>query len=216
MLNVNHLIGFGAAAAGGAGPGPISLVNFTTGASAGITTVAINKPAGVSVGDLMVATLCVDGNATWTTLAGWTQVTAGAHADIGIMWRVVDGTEGASFTFTGSTSNNKSGAILAYSRAAFDVLGAYSTENNDPVVMPSVTVTSNNSLLVGFCRRRNASSTFGVPSGMSLITRDNDAQAPSWGLFSESVNSGATGTRSSAGAGTPNSVAGCMFSLSNV
>lgn len=213
MLNANHLIGFGAAQAG---DGPITFVNSaqTQNASAG-TSISISTPSAVAVGDLLVALLSSEGNChPWNQPTGWTLVTDSTYRDMALIWRVADGSEGSSLAFTCTNSYRLSGTVVAYRNAAFDVLGAYATENDDPVVAPQITVSFANSLLMAFYRRRASSITFSVPSGMSTVATDADATNPSWRVFSEAVGAGATGTRSSSGS-TPNSVSGFLFSLNN-
>jgi hypothetical protein len=103
----------------------------TTGQASGSNTLIINKPTGVVAGDVMIVNIMkYDGTSAITTpsLSGWTLIAGSALSGSnlrygGILYRVADGTEGASFTFTiGSGIDYAAGAITAFS--GVDVSGA--------------------------------------------------------------------------------------------
>lgn len=83
----------------------------------GATSAIINKPASVAVGDLLLACVGISTNNNITS-TGWTSVIQQAPAAgtgrLGILYRVVDGTEGASFTFSFTTASNGIGVISRY------------------------------------------------------------------------------------------------------
>lgn len=76
------------------------------------TSVTLTKPAGVTAGDLLLAAFLKAGSIT-AAPAGWTLALAGT--DFRVYYRVADGTEGASFTWTQSVSGSWRGGISRYS-----------------------------------------------------------------------------------------------------
>lgn len=88
----------------------ISVVSTSSGSiGAAATSLAINAPASIAVGDVLIAVLAIDGgsNNTMTLPAGWTSdldYSRGTAIKILISHRVVDGTEGASFTWQTSAA----------------------------------------------------------------------------------------------------------------
>ena len=81
----------------------------------GVASCVINKPAGVLPGDVMLAWVGVDSGAV-TPPTGWYReaVQVGAGINLSMFSRRVDGTEGASFTFTGGSTVTE-GVINAWS-----------------------------------------------------------------------------------------------------
>ena len=92
--------------------GPIAQRGAVTTATTTGTSLTINKPAGVVAGDVMLVNIAqVGNNSSAPNSTGWTLV---AGADIGgstarygaVLYRVSNGTEGASFTFTLGSGTN--------------------------------------------------------------------------------------------------------------
>lgn len=76
--------------------------------TANVTSLACNKPAGTAAGDVLLAFAFEQfATGTWNALAGWTKLDEGADG-AGLCgasyYRVADGSEGATFTFTYSVS----------------------------------------------------------------------------------------------------------------
>lgn len=101
----------------------ITLVNAqTAGTAAAATTITVNKPTGVAVGDLMLWSIgsSTASPAAPALVAGWTSNTAwfntGTSPNAGVLlwYRIVDGTEAASFTRNTLTSGRWSSFIVAY------------------------------------------------------------------------------------------------------
>ncbi|UEG48665.1 T9SS type A sorting domain-containing protein [Ferruginibacter lapsinanis] len=94
-------------------------------------SLTINKPAGVAVGDLMIINVIkyANGNTAGNAMSGWTKIESalgGSSDKIGILlYRVVDGTEGSSFTYSLGGSNYAQATIIAYTNvdptSPFDV-----------------------------------------------------------------------------------------------
>jgi LPXTG-site transpeptidase (sortase) family protein len=100
----------------------IALRGVVTTATTATTNLTINKPVGVVAGDVMIVNIAKVGNNTNApTLVGWTLIDgrslAGTTLRYGaVLYRVVDGTEGASFTFAlGAGTTGSVGSIVAFS-----------------------------------------------------------------------------------------------------
>lgn len=170
----------------------ITLGNITYVENSGQLTINVNKPAGVNVGTLLIAFLHSDSNLSWTTLSGWTEVVDSGGRSI--QYRIADGTEGSTFTFTRSGSNTTSSVTLqAINNATFDLAGTVTASLQHPAIIPGITVTENNSMLLLFGSSGTGSIVFNTPSGFTSTFQNNDASAPSVALMYKSVSSGATG-----------------------
>ena len=187
-----------------------STSNSGTGASLTIT-----KPSNTASGDLMVAVMAhSSGTGTWTGDTGWTEAAEFTSDDphLRIAYKVAGGSEGASYTFTCSSSSRLlSGTILAYKYAIWDTQGTFASATG-PLVAPQITVAVDNSILIAAYAATNTGQTATTPSGMSVQKIDSDANSPSYGIFDEAVDAGATGTRSSSLGGTTNN-AGIIFAI---
>lgn len=89
---------------------------------ASATTVVVNKPPDLRVGDVMLASACFGENGGSITAAtGFTgSATDGASSDVWAGYRVVDGTEASTFTWTCSAASwARHGRILAFRGGSF-------------------------------------------------------------------------------------------------
>jgi hypothetical protein len=183
------------------------------------TTLVINKPTGVQEGDLMVAVMATDSSVTWTGDTSWTEVSdTGNRTGLRIAWKRAGASEGASYTFTSSSSRRLSGVILAYRNATFGTMGTvqdYSTApSGNIMVAPSITVADPGSRLLAAYANRISSTTYTTPSGMTSRAVDANATAPSWHVFDQEVGAGASGTRSSTASDAKDSAC-VLFALRN-
>lgn len=121
----------------------------------------LNKPAGLSVGDIMIVNIVKFSNQIGGPypLAGWTLINSGLGSEytIGtVAYRVVDGTEGASFTFhlTYNFTQWAEGALIAFTGVdltnPFDVVPGSITGvgGTNAVYPPGITTTSPNALVI--------------------------------------------------------------------
>lgn len=206
---------FGYHNSGTAGSTPVTFIASASNetSTSSDTTIVVSKPSGTLSGHLMVAICNWDvGGGAWTGDTGWTEVLDQGTTAPGtrIAWKLAGGSEPTSYTFTTAVAPISLQAfILTFSSAAFDVVGAASA-NATPSVAPAITVSANGSLLVATYSRSGSSTTYSTPTGMTALV--NSTLAPSTAIFTQSVNSGSTGTRSS----TPSTgnATGVLFSLS--
>lgn len=154
-----------------------SASNSATSCTSGLT---INKPSGVVVGDVMI--MHIGGqNGSITNPSGWTQIDKGAYANGNInmatYYRVVDGTEGSSFTITASLNNSCHGVITAFTGVdtteVIDNAGAAHSANSassgTTITATGVTTATDNAMLVVSMLKSNAaaSNNFSTISGMT-------------------------------------------------
>lgn len=161
-------------------------------------TLALSKPAGTVDGQLMLAFTAGGDttNGTWTEAAGWAQAVQVSLRATHAAYKVA-ASEGSSYTLTYSSAVMVlCGAIVTYSNAAYDTAGGTYSGNND-LILPSITVAQNSSLLLAFFSSKELSITFTTPTGMTPLLSDSDGVGGSYALFYQRVNAGATGTRTS-------------------
>ena len=129
----------------------------TTGFSTNIN-LTINKPAGVVAGDVMIVNMVkYAGSATTlpATMSGWiliarSNLSGSGQRNGAVFYRVVDGTEGASFTFAIGTNSYAAGSIVAFSGVdvsgsnPFDVApGSISTPGGEANSLTVTSITTN-------------------------------------------------------------------------
>ncbi len=160
------------------------------------TSLVINKPTGTQQGDLMIAFMAGESAGTWTGDTGWTEVVdANVKFALRAAYKVAGASEGASYTFTSSSSRILSGAILTYRGAAYDAIGSIASGAN-PLVITGPTASEDFSVLIGYAGRLASGVTITAPASMTARVTDNDGNAPSYVIADEYVLAGATGTRS--------------------
>lgn len=83
---------------------------------------AVSTPTGFQAGDLLIVALTNPVNASITPPAGWTEIvdqmtTVGFALDYNayLAWKIADGTEGSSQTFTSTSSGRPAGGMFAFS-----------------------------------------------------------------------------------------------------
>ena len=192
---------------------PVFVASATTNPTSPASTLTINKPTGTLEGDLMVAVMCADGNITWTGDTGWTEVSEQGGAPwLRIAYKVAGASEGASYTFTASSSGNTlSGGVVTYRYAAYDTIGSI-VQGANPLVLASIPPSQSQSILLALGGRNEASVTMGTPTSMTARITDNNSRAPSYKLCSQTVAKGPTGTRSMS-SGSSTAVAGIMLAI---
>lgn len=158
--------------------------NFSTATSASsVSTIAINVPAGVVSGDILVAAVYGDASSSINALTGWTRLTpltglSGIGSSMTVLYKVADGTEGSSITFTGSSSNVWTGVLVAYSNTSgIDVTASSTPAAAASMNAPSVTTTSVHDRVTTIIggRGSSAASVFDAPTGYVERVEVNNA-----------------------------------------
>ncbi|HEX9979635.1 MAG TPA: T9SS type A sorting domain-containing protein [Flavobacterium sp.] len=135
-------------------------------ANTGTTSLVITKPAGLAVGDLMIANISQSnnnssgmGNATRT---GWTTGASGVYGSSGtnrwhatVLYKLADATDVAatSFTFaTNAASDDSAGSLIAFSgvngASPLDVAITMATGSSATITAPTLTTVTPNSAIV--------------------------------------------------------------------
>lgn len=99
-------------------------IYFQSATNAGVTTtnstsLAVNKPTSTVAGDLLVTAVSYILGQTLTTLAGWTLVDTQAGSsgvELKLFYRVCDGSEGSTFTWSYTTTAGSSLVAIACAR----------------------------------------------------------------------------------------------------
>jgi hypothetical protein len=181
-------------------------------------TLTVDKPTGTVEGDLMVAVMATSGaaNATggWTGDTGWTEVADQNNTNPGLRlaYKVAGASEASSYTFNQNTSNFPTGCILTYRYAEYDAIAVSFTTAASPLVLPSISPSRSQSVLIAAGCRQAGSITLGTPTSMTARVTDNDTNSPSYIVCDQVVANGPTGTRLMTTASTTN-VAGIMLAI---
>lgn len=161
-----------------------------TGAYAIASSIVITKPASLAAGDIMVAFIHTEDDATSvTTPAGWTAITtAGSSgvAKIHPFWRTADASDvsASDFTFSLSGSDLVAGGIVRASGhdvgAPIVAQGGGSAGNGtSPSYTVSLTTTTDNLLLFAIAGRGNAFTTSGQSFGSDSVNEAWDLNSAS-------------------------------------
>lgn len=194
--------------------GPFLISQASTQNTSNSTSLVINKPSGTREGDLLVAFMNAPAAITWTGDTGWTEVAdQGASPATRVAYKVAGASEGASYTFTLSSTSTGSGTIVAYRNAAYDAIGTIASAAN-PLVVGAVTASVNYARVVSTASRGAASITITGPATMETVFIDNDATSPSRLVEQDQfcALSGSSGTRSFV-VGSATAVSGVLTSI---
>lgn len=96
---------------------PVFMSSATTIDSSSGTTDVFNMPSGIVVGDCLIALADRPVGTTTYTGTGWTAITGQPTGSIRAFWRIADGTEGATQTFTANSSGTAIGLVMRISGA---------------------------------------------------------------------------------------------------
>lgn len=172
--------------------GSVAIASFAQGTNTTkiSTTLDVTKPTCIN-GDVLISLALADGNVTWTTHTGFTELLDSQRAEISR--RTVDTTEAATLTFTSSANHGRaSGAVVCLRGGTYDTIGSVSSQASSPAA-PSITMTGAGIVLAIFWRAADTIA-FTTPTGFTPVAVDNDGDSPSYAIFYKVVDAGATGT----------------------
>jgi hypothetical protein len=184
----------------------------TTSTAGDVLTIA--KPTGTVEGDLMIASMAKDGiDGNWSPPAGWTEIAdQTVSPELSVHYKVAGASEPSDYSFSGKgTGRHASGSILTYRYAAYDTIGSFTTGTN-PLILPSISPSESQSILIAVGARAAANITLGTPTSMTARVTDDDATGPSYIVCDQTVAKAPTGTRSMSTGSTSN-VAGIMLAI---
>lgn len=127
----------------------------TNAPSGSATDTVITKPTGAADNDILIAAIYVENDVAITPPAGWTQIADVDHAaatyDLWVYWKRA-ASEGASWTWSHSAAWEL-GAVAAYSGCTTsgdpqDATATTATGTSTSGIAPSITTTTDNSMLV--------------------------------------------------------------------
>ncbi len=193
-----------------------TFINSANTSNGNVSPLSIARPTGTMEGDLMVAIMACDANArTWSGDTNWTEVAdQGADPDLRIAYKVAGSSlsDPGPYAFTLSGSQKTSGVILTYRDAAYDAIAGSFTTGASNLVLPSITTTSSQSILLAVGARSASGVVIDAITPMNSVFSDSDNNDPSYAVFSQTVANGPTGTRTlNVGSGT--GAAGIMLSI---
>lgn len=194
---------------------PVFVGSATAQQSVAAAALSINRPAGTIEGDFMVAIVSAAAGAdTWTGDTGWSEVCdQAAIPTLRIAYKIAGASEPTSYTFTSTGSTQlKSGCIITYRYGAYDTIAGSFASATNPLVLPSISASLSQSLLLAVGVRAASGVTLGTPAGMTARVTDSDANAPSYIVCDQRVPKGPAGTRSMSTGSTTN-VAGIMLAI---
>ena len=119
-------------------------------------SLTLNRPAGVQVGDTMLAHVFINvGGATITPQAGWTTIRGGGTPALGVFLHVATASEPTSYTFSFSGSQYSQGAIQNFrgvdTSQPQDVTANQNTATGTTPASLATTTQTANDLLAWFC-----------------------------------------------------------------
>lgn len=112
-----------------------------------VTSLSPAVPAGTVSGDLLITSISVDGSHVINTPAGWTAIdnnVVGAGAvTLGVFYRVADGTEPGSYSFSWTGGERAISIMMRFSNATGNFVFATNTGSTGAPQAPSVNTTGN-------------------------------------------------------------------------
>jgi len=146
-----------------------------------VTGVSVPAPSGITAGDVLVASITSDRNASMTTVpAGWTPMvnglsinsSAGAGARIYAYYHVVGAAESGSYSWVLGSKQKWGAGITAYrgvnTTTPLDtsvVTGVNSSWSGTSLTLPSITTASSNTMLIGAVGLDSGTPLAAPPSG---------------------------------------------------
>jgi hypothetical protein len=143
------------------------------------TTLAIPKPANIASGDVLVASIALNGATVASAPPGWVEiaaVTTLSNPKLHAYYRIAGGaTEPATYTWTMTTAAASSGGIARYSGVnnanplAAPVSTASSSANVSSLAVPAVTTTTPGAMIIGAATVNSSATTLAItsPAGMT-------------------------------------------------
>lgn len=181
--------------------------NAAAAVGSGSASVAPTIPAG-SAGQMLLAFCWANNSASTWSATGWTSVLANAGIGCAILQRFADGTEGATMTFTRTTTTAASGVVVTRISGANVVANASLTAGTTvaTIALAQVAAAAANTLLLqAVSMLTTTAATWTAPGTATQRTASNAAatgSAVNYGVGDELVGVGATGTRTWTHSGT--------------
>jgi MSHA biogenesis protein MshQ len=158
--------------------------NPATVSSGAVSSISLNKPAGVTTNDVLIAQISARGGflTTITPPAGWTLIRRnnaggsiipglGATLASALYYKVATASEAASYSFSISPSIRTSGGLLVYrgvdTTSPINTSGGQNNASSTSVTAPSITTTVANAQRIAFFATAHGNFGFTAPAGMT-------------------------------------------------
>ena len=184
----------------------VTLVGYSVGYWSGSPTPAL--PSGTQQGDLMIMFGSGNSGGVWTPPAGWTDL-FGTTGNAAACYKVAGASEPGSYVFYGPAAYS-SGGIMTFRGCTLGVVGSAQGQTAASIDALSVTANAANSLLVALYGAI-AQVSFNTPTGMTLVVTASTYAG--LGLFTQEVQAGATGVRTSTTVGGSGDLTAAMLTL---
>ena len=185
--------------------------------SGSATTVSVNKPTGVTDGDILLAIMVGgDGVGTWTGDTGFSETglfDQGANPSLRAAIKTA-ASEGASYTFTSSTSLPLVAHIIALRFATLDISGSIVTRSGDGSLDITGITAAGGFAIAAVGSGKSATRTHSTPIGFSALQSKLNTDTL-LSTFIKQVDAGATGTVSSTIGGGAGTTAGALIGIRN-
>lgn len=189
--------------------------------SGNVTSITINRPGAASVGRVLVAQITLKGVVAGITApAGWNLIdqsstsSAGDEITQAAYWRVQDAVEPVSYTWTWAGGRRAVGGMLAFDNVEpvnpVDVWGVRTTNNSTTITLPTLTTTSDSTMLVallGSSYATNHSTPGGMTERYDQNTSGSQNGVTSSAATQSQANSGSTGAKTATGGNAADNVA---------
>ena len=188
----------------------VTLVGASTLGGGNGTSFTVSRPAGIAVGDVLLAVVAAKEGGSARTIsapAGWTSVVL-TDAGSGefrqeVFWKAVAAGDPASDTFTTSSSGRVAIVMLAYrgvdNVSPIAAQGGQANASSSSVTAPSISPAAANTTLVGFFGTSNGNAGFTAPGTMALEASDGSSAGPNGVAIAAAdealAAAGATGAR---------------------
>ena len=181
----------------------ITFVNSTTSFNN-----TILKPTGIVAGDFIVIAGSATDLSTWATPSGFTNLT-GTSTYANMCYKFATGSEGSTFSYTGSSGGTALVCAVFRGATAVDVIGAGTAATGTTIDAPSVTTTVPNAMLIaGFSANTGVS--ISTAPGMTKIQNISGVSCTI--QYQIVPSAGATGVRTIVAGGSSELTAG-MFAI---
>lgn len=171
----------GGGGGGGGGTGtitPVAQVGSATTGSSATNSATVNKPTGVVAGNLLVAIISTNTDATIPAQTGWTQIDqvgSAAGALLGAFYKIAGASEPTSYTFSGTASTSTSAIIAAFTSfdttTPFDIVDSTFTGTGTSLSLGPVTTVTDQAYVLYGAAARSASDTVTADAALTTLAQ---------------------------------------------
>ncbi len=122
--------------------------------SSSSSSVTVSTPSGTVEGDLLIAAVATDGNESFSTPSGWTQISQANQggASLAVYWKLASASESSSHTFSWGSNEEAYAWIMRFTghhaTTPIDTYATYGSGSSSSPDCPSVTTTVDNAMIL--------------------------------------------------------------------